>query len=202
MLLILLIWPSPLHSPGYQVSAVDILLEWICYPQRMTAQFDKEPCSAVCIPYKDIVSNVLNVDGDVVTCNFIPNIILWDPLVQFPTLCHQMSKCLDDSCEHVMERKEWQNGQNTNSLPRLIHGIDGIVLLASRMYVCSSGHRFLSHDERILSRFPSQAQIPFLLSHRSGLTMQNSWAFCAEHAPNLARNPWGEGVKFNMAAYE
>ena len=30
----------------------------------------------------------------------------------------------------------------------------------------------------------------------------NSWAFCTEHAPNLARNPWGEGVKFNMAAYE
>ena len=83
-----------------------------------------------------------------------------------------MSKCLDDSCEHVMQRKEWQNGQNTNSLPRLIHGIDGIVLLASRMYVCSSGHRFLSHDERIPSRFPPQAQIPFLLSHRSGHTMQ------------------------------
>ena len=94
------------------------------------------------------------------------------PLVQFPTLYHQISKCLDDNCEHVMERKEWQNGQNTNSLPRLIHGIDGIVLLASRMYVCGLGHRFLSHDERILSRFPSQAQIPFLLSHKSGLTMQ------------------------------
>ena len=30
----------------------------------------------------------------------------------------------------------------------------------------------------------------------------NSWAFCTEHAPNLARNPWGDGVKFNMAAYE
>ena len=30
----------------------------------------------------------------------------------------------------------------------------------------------------------------------------NSWAFCTEHAPNLARNPWGEGVKLNMAAYE
>ena len=30
----------------------------------------------------------------------------------------------------------------------------------------------------------------------------NSWAFCTEHAPNLARNPWDEGVKFNMAAYE
>ena len=34
------------------------------------------------------------------------------------------------------------------------------------------------------------------------LALDNSWAFCTEHAPNLARNPWGEGVKFNMAAYE
>ena len=30
----------------------------------------------------------------------------------------------------------------------------------------------------------------------------NSYSFGTEHAPNLARNPWGEGVKFNMAAYE
>ena len=35
-----------------------------------------------------------------------------------------------------------------------------------------------------------------------GVAQTNSWAFCTEHAPNLARNPWGEGVKFNMAAYE
>ena len=34
------------------------------------------------------------------------------------------------------------------------------------------------------------------------LGYNNSWAFCTEHAPNLARDPWGEGVKFNMAAYE
>ena len=33
-------------------------------------------------------------------------------------------------------------------------------------------------------------------------SQRNNWAFCTEHAPNLARNPWGEGVKFNMAAYE
>ena len=34
------------------------------------------------------------------------------------------------------------------------------------------------------------------------LGSENSWAFCTEHAPNLARNPWGEEVKFNMAAYD
>ena len=34
------------------------------------------------------------------------------------------------------------------------------------------------------------------------ISYNNSWAFCTEHAPNLARNPWGEEVKFNMAAYD
>ena len=40
------------------------------------------------------------------------------------------------------------------------------------------------------------------LQHIAYVVISNSWAFCTEHAPNLARNPWGEGVKFNMAAYE
>ena len=31
---------------------------------------------------------------------------------------------------------------------------------------------------------------------------ERDWAFCTEHVPNLARDPWGEGVKFNMAEYE
>ena len=176
MLLILPIWPSALNSSGYQVSAVDIPSEWISYVQKITEQ--QEPCSPVCIPYKEIVSDVL-VDGYVVTCNFIPNIILWDPLVQFPALCHQISKCLDDNCEHVMERKEWQNGQNTNSLPRLIHGIDGIVLLASRMYVCSLGHRFLSHDERILSRFHLKPKYCFY--YRIGLALQCNVSHLSYH---------------------
>ena len=42
----------------------------------------------------------------------------------------------------------------------------------------------------------------FHLQNEIDAVYQNSWAFCTEHAPNLARNPWGEGVKFNMAAYE
>ena len=40
------------------------------------------------------------------------------------------------------------------------------------------------------------------MPHQQEVIAENSWAFCTEHAPNLARNPWGEGVKFNMAAYE
>ena len=58
----------------------------------------------------------------------------------------------------------------TASMPRVIHGVDGIVLLVSRVYVCNSGHRCISHDERILLAFPSSAHLPLMLTHRSGLT--------------------------------
>ena len=69
-----------------------------------------------------------------------------------------------------MIRGDWQNGRNDDTMPRVIHGVDGIVLLVSRMYVCKFGHRCISHDKRILSAFPSSAHLPSALTHRSGLT--------------------------------
>ena len=53
-----------------------------------------------------------------------------------------------------------------------LYTIDGIVLLVTRYYVCNSGDRYLSHDERILDRLPSSAHLRFILTHRSGPTMQ------------------------------
>ncbi|CAB3984751.1 Hypothetical predicted protein [Paramuricea clavata] len=158
-----------------KVNGVDIPLEWISYVQKITQQFDRERWSPVCIPYKEIpIKNMHTVmeATPIVIYNFIPDIIIWDPLIQYPTLCDVIKKCLAENCEHIMERKEWQNGRNTNAMPRLVHGIDGVVLLVSRVYLCSSGHRYLSHDERLLGRLPSQNHIPFILSHRSGLTIQ------------------------------
>ena len=107
MPLLLLIWLPALSSPEYQVSAVDIPSEWISYVQKMTEQFDKEPWLPVCIPYKEIVSDKhIHVDGDFVSYNFIPDIILWDPLAQFPTLYYHISKCLADNCEYICHGKK------------------------------------------------------------------------------------------------
>ena len=55
--------------------------------------------------------------------------------------------------------------------PRILHDVDGIVLLISRPYICAAGHWFLGHDPQILDQFVYVSQIPFVLSHKSGLTM-------------------------------
>ena len=159
---------SMLTCPLCKVAGIDIPLAWIYYVQKITEQFDMEPWFPVCIPY-----NVITIaDSGTIVDNFMPDIIVWDPLVQFPTLSDSLNKCLAEKCENVMERREWQNGRNPVSMPRIIHEINGVVLLVSRMYVCSSGHRYLSHNERILVALPCPAHLPFVLSHRSGLTIQ------------------------------
>jgi hypothetical protein len=50
----------------------------------------------------------------------------------------------------VVPSKEWQNKQQSGMQPRLLHDVDGIVLLISRTYICATGHRFLSHDPQVL----------------------------------------------------
>ena len=133
----------------------------------MVRKFDAEPWSPVCVPH----SIILTIEQRAkISGNVFPNIIFWDPLVQFPQLATSINKCVADNCEEVMTRREWQDGRNKASMPRVIHGIDGIVLLVSRIYVCNSGHRCISHDERILLAFPSSAHLPFVLTHRSCLT--------------------------------
>ena len=88
---------------------------------------------------KLIDSVILIINND-----FIPDIILWDPIVQFGDLAAVLTKCPD--CAQSLERKEWQNKQQSGMQPRLLHDVDGIVLLVSRTYICATGHRFLSHD--------------------------------------------------------
>ena len=45
-----------------------------------------------------------------------------------------------------------------------------IVILVSAVYVCENQHTILAHDEAILSCYPTQAAIPFVLLHRTGFT--------------------------------
>ena len=47
-----------------------------------------------------------------------------------------------------------------------------MVLLMSRVYVCSHGHELAAHDPRILERLPTDFKMPFFLSHKSGVTTE------------------------------
>ena len=57
-------------------------------------------------------------------------------------------------------------------MPRQIFGISGRVLLISRVYSCSAGHEISGHDPVILALIKSHGRIPFLLSHKTGVTRQ------------------------------
>ena len=79
----------------------------------------------------------------------------------------------------------------TNRVPQESQDISGLYPYAHECSVLCSDHEIRTgiKERNIRAR-------------KYDITTENSWAFCTEHAPNLARNPWGEGVKFNMAAYE
>lgn len=143
---------------------IDLPCDWIVYVEEQTSKFEASPWLPVCLPFMPIEENPATY------INFVPDVILWDPMVQFPQ-SPALQICPSD-CGRPLERKEWQNRQQSGSRPRIIHDIDGIVLLVSRTYMCASGHRFLSHDPQILEQFPCASQIPFVLSHKSGLTMR------------------------------
>ena len=56
-------------------------------------------------------------------------------------------------------------------MPRKLYGRDSVVLLVSRVYVCPQGHEIPAHDPRILNSLPNDKNIPFILSHKSGVTI-------------------------------
>ena len=82
-----------------------------------------------------------------VISGYIPDIIIWDPLSQFRTLADIIQPCLAENCKSILNNKEWQNGQTSNAMSRIIHAINRIVLLISKIYMCNFGYRFVSHDE-------------------------------------------------------
>ena len=57
-------------------------------------------------------------------------------------------------------------------MPRQIYGMSGRVLLISRVYRCSAGHELSGHDPAILAMINSQGRIPFLFSHKTGVTRE------------------------------
>ena len=96
-----------------------------------------------------------------VISGYIPDIIIWDPLSQFRTLAHIIQPCLAENCKSILNNKEWQNRQTSNAMPRIIHAINGIVVLISRICVCNFGHWFVSHDEQILQQLP-YIRVPYI----------------------------------------
>ena len=61
----------------------------------------------------------------------------------------------------------WKDGRLRRLMPRQIYGLSGRVLLISRVYSCSVGQEINGHDHEQKS-----GRIPFLLSHKTGVTRE------------------------------
>ena len=70
-----------------------------------------------------------------------------------------------------LKPRKWKDGRSERDGPRKLYGRDSVVLLVSRVYVCPQGHEIPAHDPRILNSLPNDKNIPFILSHKSGVTI-------------------------------
>lgn len=101
--------------------------------------------------------------------------ILFHPLAQMPFLfrdaplvCPICQK--DGETSTLASTDNWRDGRNSRSQPRLIYGMDCVVLLVSKVYKCPNGHNEIpANDPDIIKGIPN-SYLPFLLTHKSGLT--------------------------------
>ena len=105
----------------------------------------------------------------------LPNAILWEPHQQLPQffqpefLC---PICNEHGKDFSLKPSGWKDGRLRRQMPRQIYGLSGRVLLISRVYSCSAGHEINGHDPALLAMVKSQGRIPFLLSHKTGVTRE------------------------------
>ena len=105
----------------------------------------------------------------------LPNAILWEPHQQLPQFFQSEFVCpICNKHGKVFSLKPngWKDGRLRRLMPRQIYGLSGRVLLISRVYSCSVGHEISGHDPAILAMIKSQGRIPFLLSHKTGVTRE------------------------------
>ena len=107
----------------------------------------------------------------------LPNVIIWDPLQQFPRVFgnQKAMTCLEHNCNHALKALWWQDGSKERYNPGSIHGMKGEVLIIAQILHCSNGHQITTCDARILlSTFSNKLCIPFILLHRCGFTWELS----------------------------
>ena len=105
----------------------------------------------------------------------LPNAILWEPHQQLPHFFQPefvCPICNEDGKVISLKPIGWKDGRLNRQMPRQIYGMSGRVLLISRVYRCSAGHELSGHDPAILAMINSQGRIPFLLSHKTGVTRE------------------------------
>ena len=109
---------------------------------------------------------------------FLLPYILFDSLGQHPTFRSKKRKlyrhlCAEDGRCSLLSRgsvNEWNNARKDRSNPRMLFDVESPVLLVSKVYKCEHGHDIPAsyfHDTS-----EDYTCVPFVLTHRSGMTMR------------------------------
>lgn len=88
---------------------------------------------------------------------------------QFPSLFGERIPC--PTFNQPLRAGQWNTGRHASAQPRMLHDLDTIVMLIGITYRCSSSHKLLSYDPRILTLISERA-VSFSLSHQTGFTRQ------------------------------
>ena len=75
----------------------------------------------------------------------LPVVILWSPLLTYQHVLPNSGRIKCVSCDKVLQTAYWHDGKASHSRPRLLHGVQDIVLLVSAVYMCENGHKILTH---------------------------------------------------------
>lgn len=153
------------------VSGLYFKPEWHRYVLSLIHNHNK---SAV-IPV--IISCITNAENSDIDALFLPEVIVWDPVLQFPKIFdeHNLQSvmlCNNDKCGKPIKFVTWQDGSTERYYPRCIYGMHGVVLLVCKIYRCPNGHMITSCDPHFLDYFPERNIIPFFLLHKSGVTRE------------------------------
>ena len=104
---------------------------------------------------------------------FLPEVIIWDPIRQFPAIFSGgRLLCEDEQCRLPMKLLTWQDGSKQRYNPRCLYGVRGVVVLVGQIHYCPNGHFLTTCNPRFLATFSERNCIPFILLYRSGITRE------------------------------
>jgi len=147
---------------------------WKRYIQTLCQRFDQ-----LGVLMLRVVSAVPDYDGGLLAVTepllyLMPPVLMWSPIEQYSDLFPNGVKC--PKCgndDGTLSSTGWKDGsQGTSSEPRVIHDVNGIMLLVGRVYWCINNHTVAAHTPGIIKQFPIPSLIPFRLWHRTGFTVK------------------------------
>lgn len=151
--------------------AIKFKPEWHQYIANLIRKHERHAFSPVVIipqfPAAD--GNTMSVDHF-----FLPEVIIWDPLQQFPAMI-KIVTCNERGCGSEMKLVAWQDGSVQRLNPRCLYGSRGCVVLVCKIYRCPKGHLLTSCDIRVLQQIGGSIPIPFILLHKCGVSRELQW---------------------------